>query len=121
MDEGRFFPVKNGRCVTKVMQKDVLYIMRRSRLIDIETADETYSYYESMKNVAPLLNDDFEPILAGCYVNFSHVVRVGDEIDFDCGKKLMTGRDTCTKARQIFYRYLKTHEERICDDEKLYL
>ncbi|GEM_PF-288365 len=120
MEEDLFFPVKNGHYVTKVMQRDVLYIIRRNRVVVLETADGTFSYYESIRNIAPLLCDDFKPILAGCYVNFSHVVSVGDEIDFDCGKKLLTGRDTCIKARQIFYRYLKIREERILKNEKFY-
>lgn len=114
MERANYIAVKNNRVVTKVYVNEIEYVLRDKRKLIISTDEGTYTFYEKIGNIAPLLDESFFPSLQGCYINLYKVKKMEDnQVIFDSGNSLYLGNHSFIRTKQKYYLHLKLHESRI--------
>lgn len=105
---GCYIPIINGSEAAKVKVSDVLMVERDRRRLHVVTETKDYFYYEKLENIEPLLGRGFYPCLKGCYINFSKVSYMSDQmICFNNGHIYNLGRANFIRTRQMYKDYLK--------------
>ena len=94
-----------------ISQKEIMYIERDDRLIQIHDVKKAYPCYMSLKQVEKKLSDDFVRCHGGYIVNLAHIVGVENlEICLSGGSRLPIGTRFYDKFKS---RYLEYHVREI--------
>ncbi len=110
--ERPFITIKTSRLIVRVPLDEILYVQRKCRKLQVETAGITYLYYEELKNVIPVLDGRFSQVLTGVIVNMDRISWVSNGlVRFDCGKEYQFARESGNRVRKQFFLYLKEHEQ----------
>ncbi len=92
---------------TFVRQKDVMYVERNNRHIEIVTNSNKYICGLSLAELSKQLNDTFERATGGCIVNLEYVKSViGKSVELDKNKKLTLGRKFEGSFRQAYLAFV---------------
>lgn len=94
-----------------ISQKEIMYIERDDRLIQIHDVKKAYPCYMSLKQVEKKLSDDFVRCHGGYIVNLAHIVGVENlEICLRGGSKIPIGTRFYDEFKS---RYLEYHVREI--------
>lgn len=105
----KYLVVKNRFNVSKVEVKDIMYILRDGRKLIVVTEDNEYVYYSKMKNIEPIVGDSLFRLLDRCFINLNYLKTVNllnRRCIFVNGDELFWGRDSISKLRKAFDKYL---------------
>lgn len=92
-------------------QKDIVYIERDNRILNIYTNRKIYPCYESLRKVEKRLSSCFARCHAGFIVNISYISGLEKEMCLlDDGKTLPIGK---TFLSELKLKYLKYHSDRM--------
>lgn len=92
---------------TFVRQKDVIYVERSNRHIEIVTDSNTYTCGLSLVELSEQLNDTFERATGGCIVNLEYVKSViGKIVELETQKKLTLGRRFEAPFKQAYLEFI---------------
>ena len=104
----KYVPLVTKQCVRKILLDEIVYIMKKSRKIEIVTEQERYEFYERMDAVVPLLDRRFYPCLQNCMINLDKVSRMEQQVIYLVnGDSIPMGRDNFVRTRQQYVAYLK--------------
>lgn len=116
-DLKEFISVIKRAEAAKVYINDIIYIESEARRIHIYTADDKYSIYRKMDEIAEKLPADFYRCHKSCIINLSKVKNMKERlIYFECGTALSVCAEKYTKAVQAYKGYLirnEKHKERV--------
>lgn len=106
-----FIAVRSNRLVEKVYLRDILYIARYGRKIELCTHMENFSFYGDWKALEEHLPSPFTPVSRSLYVNLEHISSLkNSRLFFDTGLSICLAREPFSRMRRVFYLYLKTKE-----------
>lgn len=121
--EKQFYPVKgNGgmpeyisvisssQC-GRIRIDDIEVIEQEGRKLHIITAEKDYSFYERLSELIPtLIGRAFYRPIKGLIINFDHVKDItGNSIAFRSGQSVTLGKNTITKTRTAYKKYLMSY------------
>ncbi|MGN0152264.1 MAG: LytR/AlgR family response regulator transcription factor [Wujia sp.] len=95
-----------------VNEKDILYIEREGRRVNIVTNDRKYNCYQSLSRLQEILDKSIIRVHGGYMVNLNAVSYIGNKsIELTCGDSIPVGR-TYEKEVRKYYRdfYIKDME-----------
>lgn len=103
-----FISVISSNHCARIRINDIEMIEQDGRRIHIVTAEKDYSFYGSLNSIAVSLADRaFFRVLKGLIVNFDHVRDIsGISLNFNSGQSLTLGRNSISKTRRAYKRYL---------------
>lgn len=92
---------------TYVRQKDILYVERSDRHIEIVTNLNAYTCGLSLTEITEQLNDCFVRATGGCIVNLEYVRSViGKTVELETQKKLTLGRRFEAPFKQAYLEFI---------------
>lgn len=99
--------ISSNHCA-RIRINDIEMIEQDGRRVHIVTAEKDYSFYGSMNSIAVSLADHaFYRVLKGLIVNFDHVKDIsGISVNFNSGQSITLGRNSISKTRRAYKRYL---------------
>lgn len=99
--------ISSNHCA-RIRINDIEMIEQEGRRIHIVTAERDYSFYGSMNSIAISLADRaFYRVLKGLIINFDHVRDIsGISVNFLSGQSMTLGRNSISKTRSAYKRYL---------------
>ena len=99
--------ISSNQCA-RIKIEDIELIEQESRRVHIVTAERDYSFYGEINSIAVALADRaFYRVLKSVIVNFDHVRDIrGISINFKSGKSMTLGRNTISKTKRAYKRYL---------------
>ena len=104
----KYILVMTRSMAVRIRLEDIVYVERDKRKVHIVTAEDSYTYYERMENIEPLLDSRFYPCLKSCYINLDKVVSMREQkITFEGGQMVYLGRENFGKTLQHYKNYLK--------------
>lgn len=113
MNEKTWLAVKTRSESTRVELSDVLVIERRARKIFVATTDRLISYYDQLRNIKPLLGDNFFEVYSGCLINLDRLDSAKEGIlYFDNGYELPLSERSFVRAKQKHYAYYRVKQLR---------
>ena len=92
----------------KIRIDDIEAVEQEGRKLHVITADHEYCFYENMRDFVVLLADRafYRPI-RGLIINFDHVREIrGNTIRFNSGQVVTMGKNSITRARSAYKKYL---------------
>lgn len=121
--ERQFYPVKgNGgmpeyisvisssQC-GRIRIDDIEVIEQEGRKLHIITAEKDYSFYERIAELIPtLIGRAFYRPIKGLIINFDQVKDIaGNSVAFRSGQSVTLGKNTITKTRSAYKKYLMSY------------
>jgi DNA-binding LytR/AlgR family response regulator len=102
-----FLPVVNRSLSTCVPLREIIYIERKGRVIEVVTLDQKYRYYERMEVVLTYLDGHFFQCLRGTVVNLRNVLQISEQdIEFANGMHLTLSYKPYCKIKQVYSNYI---------------
>ena len=103
-----FISIISSNHCARIRISDIEMIEQDGRRVHIVTAERDYSFYGSINSLAVSLADRaFYRVLQGMIVNFDHVRDInGISINFTSGQSVTLGRNSISKTRKAYKRYL---------------
>ena len=103
-----FIPVitRKETCIVKI--KEILYVEKNLRLVNIHTSERMYTFYGKLDDVMQYLDERFYKCHRSCIVNFEKITSMEDGIFFlEGGKSLRVGQNNYQYAKRSYKRYLE--------------
>ena len=102
--------ISASRC-GRIRIDDIEVIEQEGRKLHVITPDRDYSFYARMADIIPtLVGRAFYRPIKGLIINFDHVKDIsGASITFYSGQSVTLGKNSITKARSAFKRYLLSY------------
>ena len=103
-----FISVISSNQCARIKINDIEMIEQDGRRLHIVSAERDYSFYGSLNSIAVSLADRaFFRVLKGVIVNFDHVKDIsGISVNFNSGQSMTLGRNSISKTRKAYKRYL---------------
>lgn len=99
--------ISSSQCA-RIRIDDIEVIEQEGRKLHVITPDREYSFYESMKEIIPVLacRAFYRPI-RGLIINFDHVKEItGNMVSFHSGQCVTMGKNSITRTRTAYKKYL---------------
>ena len=102
--------ISSSRC-GRIRIDDIEAIEQEGRKLHVVTPDRDYSFYARMTEIIPaLIGRAFYRPIKGLIINFDHVKDIsGGCITFYSGQSVTLGKNSITKTRSAFKRYLLSY------------
>ena len=111
MNEKVYIAVKTRNESTRFDVEELFIVEKRLRKLVLMTYERDISYYEKLKNVAPLLGSNFFQVKRGCFINLEMMITASEGVLlFENGYKLCLGRKSFIRAKQKHNSYYKTKQ-----------
>lgn len=92
---------------TYVREKDIIYIEKVERHIEIATRSRQYTCCLSLTEIMKQLGENMVRAAGGCIVNLKHIKSVkGKEVELDNQKKIILGRRFEAPFKQAYLGYI---------------
>jgi hypothetical protein len=103
-----FISVISSNQCARVRIDDIEMIEQEGRRIHVVTAENDYTFYESMKKIAESLADRaFYRPMKGMIINLDHVKNIkGFYVNFYSGQSISMGKNSISRMRSAYKRYL---------------
>lgn len=103
-----YVPVITRKETAKVSTKEILYIEKELRIINIHTTGREYRFYGKLDDVIKFLDCNFHRCHKSCVVNLEKIVRMEDGVFyFSGGKTLRVGQNNYRHTRNHYIQFLK--------------
>lgn len=99
--------ISSNQCA-RIKIDDIEMIEQEGRRLHIVTAEKDYSFYGALNSIAVALADRaFYRVLKSVIINFDHVRDIsGISINFNSGQSMTLGRNSISKTKRAYKRYL---------------
>lgn len=103
-----FISVISGSQCARIRIDDIEVIEQEGRKLHVITPYREYSFYESLKELIPTLaGRAFYRPIRGLIINFDHVKEIsGNMISFHSGQCVTMGKNSITRTRSAYKKYL---------------
>lgn len=104
-----FIPVITKKETCKVNTREILYIEKELRRINIYTNNRVYSFYGKFNDISKYLGNNFYRCHGSCIVNLDKITRMEDGIFYlDNGQTLRVGQNNYQSARRYYHKFLES-------------
>lgn len=106
--ETEYISVISGSACGRIRINDIEVIEQEGRKMHIITAERDYSFYQRATDLIPVLaGRAFYRPVKGLFINFDHVKDIsGVNITFQSGQVVTLGRNSISRTRTAYKRYL---------------
>lgn len=103
-----YISVISGSQCARIRIDDIEVIEQEGRKLHVITHDREYCFYESMKEIImTLAGRAFYRPIRGLIINFDHVREIsGNTISFHSGQVVTMGKNSITRTRSAYRKYL---------------
>lgn len=103
-----YIPVITRREVCRVRVKEILYVEKELRLVNIHTSRRVYTFYGKLDDVMLYLDESFYKCHRSCIVNFEKITSMEDGIFYlEGGETIRVGQNNYQYAKRGFRRFLE--------------
>lgn len=103
-----YIPVITRKEASKVNTKEILYIEKELRRLNIYTGSRVYTFYGKLDDVTKYLDDSFCKCHGSCIVNLNKITRMEDGIFYlENGQTLRVGQNNYQYTKRYYLKFLK--------------